>query len=374
MINAVNAGQNLLNHIDHSSTDFMGTGYTNHWWGIYSSDADNFTNIYQQSIFYSIGCDPCAYDYDCIAEHFVRNENGGGIAFVGNSRYGWYSPWNDDFYSLRYDRYFFRSLFSQDHYRLGECFSDHKNDAYQSDNTYRYIYQELTLLGDPEVPIWTENPQSFGLVSYPDSIPIGDQDVTVEVKDMGSPVSGAFVCLMKDTEVYAVGTTGSDGSVTLAVSPLSTGTMDVTVTARDYLPYEGSCIVSGEVPDVIVSIDPDTTIVPQGGTLGYVVTVTNNSSNSCTIDYWTDIVLWNGNPYNGNPVFGPFTATLDPSETVQGHLYQSVPDYAPLQTYTCYGRIGGFPEVIWAEDYFEFTIVKPGMAGECGENWEFTGE
>ena len=91
VINALNAGQNLVNHADHSNNDCMGTGYVNHDWLMYSSDMDALTNGNKQTIFYSMGCDPAAYDVsNCIAEHFVRNNNGGGIAFVGNSRYGWY--------------------------------------------------------------------------------------------------------------------------------------------------------------------------------------------------------------------------------------------------------------------------------------------
>ncbi len=356
-INEINSGHNLLNHIDHSGTTFMGLGYTNHGQGIYNGDADNFYNGDKESIFYSIGCDPAAYDADCIAEHFVRNSNGGGVAFVGNPRYGWYSPWNGDYYSLRYDRYFFRSLFTQGHFILGDCFSDHKNDAYQSDDTYRYIFQELTLLGDPELPIWTEDPAGFDLVSYPDSIGLGGQDFTVEVIDNGSGVAGAVVCLLKGTDVYEVATTGVDGRVTLSISPVSAGSMDVTVTGRNYIPSEGTCEVNGPMPDVSLVLLPDTTVVPRGGYLGYTVTATNNSTSSVTIEYWTDIELWNGNPYNGNPVFGPFTATIDPSSVVEGHLNQAVPAGAPLETYTCYGRIGGHPNVVWAESSFSFTIV-----------------
>ncbi len=355
----MNQGPNLINHVDHCGEYIIGVGYTNHGQTLGTSDMDNLYNGDRQSIFYSIGCWPAAFDYtNCIAEHFVRDTNGGGIAFAGNTRYGWYSPYNDDYYSLRYDRYFFRSLFTQNHYKLGECFSDHKNDAYQNDGTYRYIFYELTLLGDPELPIWTENPLSFDTVSYPGTILIGSQDFTVTVSDDGSPVSGALVCVMKDDEVYATGTTGSGGSVTLSISPMSIGTMDVTVTARNYLPFEGTSEVSGEIPDVTVTLVPDETEVPRGGRLGYQVIVTNNSATTISVEYWTDIILWNGNPYNGNPLFGPFRVSLDPSETKQGHLSHSVPAGAPLETYECHGKAGSHPDNVWGEDYFEFTITE----------------
>jgi hypothetical protein len=137
---AVNAGQNLINHIDHADYDVLGVGSYNHGYYWSTSEVDAFTNGDRQSIMYSLGCWPAAYDYsDCIAEHFVRDTNGGGVAFVGNSRYGWYMMGDMASYSALYDRYFFASLFSQGYYRLGPCFSDHKNDGPTSDSTYQYI-------------------------------------------------------------------------------------------------------------------------------------------------------------------------------------------------------------------------------------------
>jgi len=244
-LNYLNQGNNLVNHIDHSGTDFMGTGYTNDGLGMDTNDARSRTNGNRQSIIYSIGCWPCDFpDSECIAEGFVRNPNGGGVAFVGNTRSGWYSPYSGDFYSLRYDRYFFRSLFNQGHYILGECFSDHKNDAYQNDDTYRFCFVELTLLGDPELPIWTDDPTLIDSVSFPNNINTGSQQFTVTVTDGGSPVNGALVCVQKGSEVYEYGTTNSQGKATFTINPVTTGSMDVTVTKHNLLPWEGTATVS----------------------------------------------------------------------------------------------------------------------------------
>ncbi len=360
VIDEINSGHNLLNLIDHCGWYCMGAGYINHGGLLVQNDVENFSNDTRQSILYVTGCDPCAFDYDdCIAEHFVRNEEGGGVAFIGNSRFGFFSGYDDDYYSSRYDRYFFRSLFEQDHYRLGECFSDHKNDAHESNIYYEYLFHGLTLLGDPELPIWTEDPMSFDIVSYPDSIPLGPQSIIVEVGDNGLPVKGALVCLTKDSEIYAVGRTGSDGSVNLNIYPLSSGFMDITVTKRNYLPYESIFTVSSEFPDFSVTLIPDSTVAVRGEIFGFEVVVTNNSYSTITADFWTDIILWHGEPYPENPVAGPFTAPLEPSETRQGYLYHLIPSYARSGIYQCYGRVGVYPDFIWAEDYFEATVVDP---------------
>ena len=246
VIAAINEGQNLLNHADHSNWDYMGTGYVNHGWGLGNSDMDALSNGNKQGILYSMGCDPAAYDQsNCIGEHFVRNSNGGGIAFIGNSRYGWYNPGNVNTLSMAYDVHFFKSLFQQNLYNLGAAFSDHKNNGYQNDEYYKYCYTELTLLGDPELPIWKENPISL-VVTHPNQIPLGASAFTVIVTSNGNPVDKAYVCLWKGSEVYLTGTTNSAGAITLNISPTSLGTISVTVTKQNYLPYEGSVTVGGE--------------------------------------------------------------------------------------------------------------------------------
>jgi hypothetical protein len=249
VINALNAGQNIANHADHSNNDCMGTGYINHDWLIYNDDMDSLTNGNKQTILYSMGCDPAAYDVDdCIAEHFVQNTNGGGIAFIGNSRYGWYEWATYDTLSMGYDVHFFKSLFNDGLYNLGAAFSDHKNDGYQEypgDEYYQYCFTELTLLGDPELPIWTENPTSL-TVSHAGSLPVGTSSFYVAVSSGGSPVNQAYVCLWKGTEVYQRGYTDATGNVSFTVSPTTTGTMNITVTKHNYIPNKSTAQVSGD--------------------------------------------------------------------------------------------------------------------------------
>jgi hypothetical protein len=249
VINALNAGQNIVNHADHSGSDAMGTGYVNHGWLIYNSDMDSLTNGNKQTILYSMGCDPAAYDVnECIAEHFVQNSNGGGIAFIGNSRYGWYNYGTYDTLSMGYDVHFFKSLFQEGLYNLGVAFSDHKNDGYQDypgDEYYQYIFTELTLLGDPELPIWTENPTSL-TVSHPGALPVGTSSFYVTVSSGGSPLNQAYVCLWKGTEVYQRGYTDATGNVSFTVSPTTAGTMNITVTKHNYIPNISTAQVTGD--------------------------------------------------------------------------------------------------------------------------------
>lgn len=256
VISAINSGQNLINHSDHSSEYSMGTGYENHNWTLDTGDMDALNNGDRQAILYSLGCWANAYDYQtCIAEHFVQDSNGGGVAFVGNSRYGWYNSGNYNSLSMTYDRYFFRSLLSQSHFYLGECFSDHKNDGPTGSITEQYIYTELTLLGDPELPIWTDDPIEL-TVTHPDDLPSGLQTAfTVHVAELGGGnLVAALVCLWKDDEVYLTGLTNIAGNVTLYPEPTSMGTMYVTVSRHNYLPYQSEAAVLEHLGTIAGSI------------------------------------------------------------------------------------------------------------------------
>jgi chitodextrinase len=288
VLNALNAGQNIVNHADHSGSDCMGTGYFhNNAWLIYSSDMDSLTNGNKQTILYSMGCDPAAYDVPiCIAEHFVRNKNGGGIAFIGNSRYGWYNYGTYDTLSMGYDIHFFKSLFQENFSNLGAAFSVHKNEAYQDDPTddyYKYIFTELTLLGDPELPVWTQNPTNLS-VTHPSSLPLGNSSFYVKVSSGGSAVNQAYVCLWKGNEVYQRGYTNATGNITFIVAPFIAGSMKVTVTKHNFLPNVSTAEVTGE------NLPPYQPSAP---------TPTNNAT---TISVSTNLSWSGGDPNQGDIV------------------------------------------------------------------------
>jgi hypothetical protein len=253
---AMNEGQNIINHDGHANYGLMGvgTGYLDSW------DMDALNNSPRNSILFSIGCWPAAFDYDCIAEHFINNANGGGVAFIGNSRYGWGSPGNPKYgYSDRFDQQFYASLFARDIYHIGATIADMKSfyvPFSQQENVYRWCQYQVNLLGGPEMPIWTDTPQTL-LVEHPDTIIVGNSQFPVTVVSASGgmePVSEALVCLMKGDGVYQRGLTDQQGQVLVDISPSSTGEMYVTVTAHNFL-YQtdtvlvvstGACVLHDE--------------------------------------------------------------------------------------------------------------------------------
>jgi hypothetical protein len=248
VINALNAGQNLVNHADHSYITVMGTGDFNHGLGIYNSDVDALYNDGQLSVIVTPGCHPNHMDYnDCIGEHFViHNPNQGGVAFTGNARSGWYYQGNPYSLSNALDEQWWVSLFDRSKYNLGQTIAYAKNHFSHGSGGEKQCEWTFNLLGEPEMPIWTDNPDSFE-VTHSATLPPGSSSFSVHVEDgiYHFPVYQAYVCMWKPDEVYLTGYTDTEGDIVFNPSPSSQGTVYLTVTKRDYLPYQQQVEVSG---------------------------------------------------------------------------------------------------------------------------------
>jgi len=205
------------------------------------ADASGLTNLDRQPLVYSIGCWPASFDKDCIAERLLENPTGGAAAFIGNSRYGWGSPGNPGYgYSDRFMAAFYRQLFLEGRHHAGSALAAAKAEFVplsQSENVYRWHQYEVNLLGDPELPVWTDEPAILS-VSHPDSIPASGAPVSVVVWTAQGTSAGALVCITNGSDVYERALTSDDGTASFNISTSEPHDLFVTVTAADCLPYE----------------------------------------------------------------------------------------------------------------------------------------
>jgi len=288
--NALNAGQNLVNHADHGWFDYLGTGDYNHGWGLSNSEIDVLTNNGKPSIIVSLACDPNGmddpYGYDCIAEHFViYNPNQAGVAFNGNTRSGYYYQGQPISLSGTLDRDWWRAVFDYYETTLGGAINRAKHLFSHSNNDKKHCEWTFNLLGEPAMPIWTDTPSSIS-VSHPSTLPTGTSTFLVDTN-----VPSAYICLWKDGDVYLTGTANGAGDYTFYPDPSNTGTMYVTVTKHNYLPYEGST----EVTEASFTIDGD--VFESGGVIPVpdpMVTITN----LVTEEEWTATVESGSNYYS----------------------------------------------------------------------------
>jgi hypothetical protein len=230
---AMSEGQNFVIHDGHCNEYVMGAGDGS----IFYTDADTLSNDPKNFILNSIGCWPAAIDRDCIAEHFMNNPGGGCVAFIGNCRYGWGSPGNPGFgYSDKFQYEWARSIFANEVFPLGQSLAEHKAVFVSfagDENVYRWNEYQVNLLGDPEMPVWTDDPADL-YITAPRSVTGSGDDVTVIVEDDEGLIEGALVCLMNDTDVYQAGRTDQAGTITLSISTASPDSLLLTVTAFNH--------------------------------------------------------------------------------------------------------------------------------------------
>jgi len=257
---SMNAGFNLMHCVGHGNEVGI---YYNKGNDVYYSSGDppnNTNDSTRASIVNSIGCfngaldeEGSGYDYDCLAERMVNNNKHACVATVMNSRYGWgySSPEGALGPSGELSVWFYRKLFGTSAYHLGEVLASAKDQLVptaSSDKYFRWCLYEHTLFGDPEMPVWRDQPESLYAV-HSDTLGItdGNPDTFVIYVHDGAKaaVQGALVTIMEDSTIYERHTTNSAGYDTIIVNPTNTGTASVTVTAygTNHLPYEGTAEV-----------------------------------------------------------------------------------------------------------------------------------
>ena len=182
---------------------------------------------------------------ECFCEEITRRQNSGAVAAIGSTRISY--TWAND-YLLRglidavWPDYNLTTA-SGGLYQLGQILMYGK--AYVANN-YGYntsltntTYNMYHLFGDPEMDMWTSEPQELH-VRYP--VKIGAQGlqsffVNVTDSDTGLPVHQAKVCLQKEDQLQMVSYTDPYGLAYFDVLSYTCGDMNITVTKHNYRPY-----------------------------------------------------------------------------------------------------------------------------------------
>jgi len=256
-ISEMKAGPHIVNHVGHGYY----SGFSVNGW-VSGGDAASLTNSPKNFILYSISCMSNGFDHSSVSEHYMNNPDGGTVAYVGNSRYGFFEPGQPgDGPSDLYDCEFFNSLFNDTFYHIGEAVADSKvayiGDSQEDGTGMRWLQYAINLLGDPELPIWTDMPKKF-TINKPSAITADtSQEIVIQVLNATEtePVQNATVCIMKDDDgIYSVSETDSSGNVSFSISP-SAGALQVTVTKHNFVPKESMILVAPvmEKPDLVVT-------------------------------------------------------------------------------------------------------------------------
>ncbi|MBN1433335.1 hypothetical protein JW921_01155, partial [Candidatus Fermentibacterales bacterium] len=250
----INAGPHHVYHASHGSATSMYTSYGSNYTVSNIMAQTNISSGHLPAIWNSIACLIGRLDgYECCGDAWNNSPNGAGFGCF-NARYGWgtpSSPGNGPSEIL--SRRFYYEHWNNDLYILGIAHGT-SLDYYcpPSDDYLEWCIKEYNLFGDPELPMWTVEALDMD-ADHPGYIG-GATTVTVTVTDpTDAPVNNARVCLQKGNwqtgDVYEIGYTNTSGVANIYVSPTSSGTITVTVTAREHLPYQGSITCGTGIED-----------------------------------------------------------------------------------------------------------------------------
>ncbi len=100
------------------------------------------------------------------------------------------------------------------------------------------------------------------------------------------------------------------------------------------------------------------TQVQPGGVLEYTILLSNNFADNAFVYGMSEVILPNGRPYAGNPVFGPAPVNLSPYQTIQPQMYRDIPYYALPGDYIYVGKVGTEEAGVMSETSFDFEITE----------------
>ena len=255
----LNTGHNLVNHVGHGFRYNMSVGDQS----ITNADGGALSNGNRLSVLHVLNCTSVAFDYSCLAEHLLRNPNGGMVGVLGATRSAYPLP------ASLYQSNYYDLLYNDGVWRLGELFSKSRLNQVglaANEGAHRWTHYIYAMLGDPELAVYSRLPDALDVV-HPISTALGTQVISVSVTSGGLPVAGARVCLQKGDDDYAVGETDGTGTAQLSFRAESGGSIDVTVSGKDLQTYIGtiSVVPSGAYVHVdALSLDDD----GSGGTIG----------------------------------------------------------------------------------------------------------
>jgi hypothetical protein len=248
-----------LNHGEYSWYSSMGYGYNQgNWSGVWGDTVvwsgcgalSHLTTFEQPAVHYSISCDLAAMDFDkdiffpgpyispyCFMESYMF-EPGAGVAFLGNTRWGWVSS------SYNLERKFVEHVFYDSTSIISVAEALSKIDYPNS----RDIVYGHNLFGDPEMSLW-RSVDGFLDVSGPTELGPEEiyEDLRYAVTIDGDPVTDARVCLYKAGEVFEIAYTDRDGTAIFDPIYANDGFMTVTATLQNAIPAQLTVVIGSPV-------------------------------------------------------------------------------------------------------------------------------
>ena len=205
--------------------------------------------------FITCGTGSFASDNACLSEYFLRagtiSNPKGAVAAISTATLGTHTAFNN-----AVDMGIYWGLFPMKAESVGLAVHYgklHLYLTYPSDpnNRVSIFTHWHSLMGDPATNLWKDTPSNFN-VDHLSVIPYGTNFATFSVtNDEGLSIKKARVTLLNDNEtIFQTRLTDENGNVTFDLTNVSPGSITLTVTKQDFIPYQDNISLSDEVASI----------------------------------------------------------------------------------------------------------------------------
>lgn len=238
VVSAINNGRSWLN--------YRGEGWSSGWWATCTplnvSDLPSINNGQKFTFVTSIGCGVAMFQTsgNCFGEEWLEmgtlSNPKGAAAFIGPTGN------THTTYNNKIDKGIYIGMFQEGMETPGQALVRGKLYMYNVFGNEYYVdyhYKIFCILGDPSIHIWKDIPQEV-TVNYPSSIPYGNNtvDFLVNHAATGLPVTNARVCVTGE-DIFSTGYTDESGNAFLDIEAETLGSLNVTVTGGNVIPFQG---------------------------------------------------------------------------------------------------------------------------------------
>jgi hypothetical protein len=366
VMDSLNAGFDHVIHVGHGYRHNMSVGDLS----IRSPDADTLSNDGRWFNLYMLNCTAAAYDFFCLAEHFLQNPNGGAVSVVGSDEVSF--PYASSYYMNEY----YDVMFKQGAVHIGEAFARSRLPrtpfAIGSDAPDSWTHFMYSLLADPTMQLFTAAAQTLD-VAHPGSAGLGTNSIPFTVTAGGSPVDSAVICLTKGDDDYETVITDGAGQATVDFTTESAGSIGVVVTGLNLARYQSYIVVdvapAAHISVATVAVDDDSAggtsgngdgVVDAGEVVDLVIDLVNTGSSSAggvwlvlgSTDASATVV--DATAQCGDIDAG---ATKSTSDAVRVAFDPGIPDETPIEFSLA---ILDSNSIVW-NDRFELLVHAPAM-------------
>jgi len=185
----------------------------------------------------------------------------------------------------------------------------------------------------------------------------GDRDFWVLKLDADGEIPDCGIMPTSDVTVVNTSVQGQDYTPEYLSTFLSTHNTEV---IPEDTSTETSMLCPRPEPVCECQLNPDTTGIPMGETMGFDIAVTNNTDEVQVFGFATYVTKPNGGRYPPSGyLIGPVKVSLDPYGSRSAHRSHPIPGNAQLGTYTYHGVVGTLGAGPYDECQFEFEVTVP---------------